>query len=424
MLLACAVLLDRVARAPGARFAAHRPVCAHRAASAPAALLVHSGRPRRGHDAVHAAAGVVVGRDTPARPRSVPWYVGLAIAYVAVAVVFAVRAIVRQRQLARTLASAQPLHAIEAPCPVLCHAELGPMVVGLFAPRIVLPQALLDEASRPVLACISRHEAAHVRRRDPWLVVGMEALLVVAWPVLPLWVAAARVRHLIELACDEAALENADAAERRRYGHLLLDVAEQRPLAFSGAGLHFASTLRARIEAIALQRPWPRALQATLVATAVAGFAACSSAAPSTVPQGTGGSGAANGGLDEYGYKYETDPFRASPKMDALPGGAERNAGGRLAPEVIQNVVRQNFGRFRTCYEEALKRKPKLEGTVTVKYAIEPNGSTQGAADEGSTLPDLDAIQCVVHGFSALSYPPPQGGYVTVVYPIAFSPGD
>ena len=41
---------------------------------------------------------------------------------------------------------------------------------------------------------------------------------------------------------------------------------------------------------------------------------------------------------------------------------------GRLPPEVIQRIVRQNFGRFRLCYEDGLKSNPELAGRVTVKF--------------------------------------------------------
>jgi beta-lactamase regulating signal transducer with metallopeptidase domain len=357
------------------------------------------------------------------------WHAALAIVYLAVVAALVVRAIARRRHLARALASARPVRGIDAPCPVLAHRDRGPMVVGLWAPRIVLPEAILGGASGPALSCILGHESAHVRRGDPWLAVLMEAMLVVAWPVLPLWIAVTRVRHLVELACDEAALSGADAAARRRYGHLLLDVAEQGSLAFAGAeALHFGSTLRARIEAIALQRPWPRVVQATLVGAAVAGFVACSSAGPGAMPQASGDTrtAAAGEGQNDYGYKYETDPLSTSAQQAATsnPRPDTRDPEGRLAPEVIQDVVRRNFGTFRTCYENGLQHNAKLQGRVTVKYVISLDGTTQEAADEGSDLPDPQVVQCVVAGFSHLSYPPPRGGYVTVVYPVQFAPGD
>jgi hypothetical protein len=42
--------------------------------------------------------------------------------------------------------------------------------------------------------------------------------------------------------------------------------------------------------------------------------------------------------------------------------------------------------------------------------------------DSGSDLPDPHVIKCVIRGFQSLRFPEPEGGIVTVVYPIIFSP--
>jgi len=97
---------------------------------------------------------------------------------------------------------------------------------------------------------------------------------------------------------------------------------------------------------------------------------------------------------------------------------------GRLPPEVIQRIVRQNFGRFRVCYQDGLKKNPSLQGRIAVKYTIDRDGSVKGApADGGSDLPDPSVVQCVVRAFQNISYPEPEGGIVTVVYPMIFTPG-
>jgi hypothetical protein len=97
---------------------------------------------------------------------------------------------------------------------------------------------------------------------------------------------------------------------------------------------------------------------------------------------------------------------------------------GRLPPEVIQRIVRQNFGRFRLCYENGMRNNPNLQGRVTVKFIIDRSGAVSMTADGGSDLPDQGVVQCVVRGFGNLSFPQPEGGMVTVVYPIMFNPGD
>ena len=40
-----------------------------------------------------------------------------------------------------------------------------------------------------------------------------------------------------------------------------------------------------------------------------------------------------------------------------------------------------------------------------------------------SDIPDSGVVQCVIRNYYGLSFPQPEGGIVTVVYPIMFSPG-
>lgn len=96
---------------------------------------------------------------------------------------------------------------------------------------------------------------------------------------------------------------------------------------------------------------------------------------------------------------------------------------GRLAPEVIQRVVRQNYGRFRLCYENGLRANPTLMGKVVARYTIDATGKTVDVKDGGSTLADAAVVQCVLRGFGNFVYPKPDGGVVVVSYPILFEPG-
>jgi pSer/pThr/pTyr-binding forkhead associated (FHA) protein len=97
---------------------------------------------------------------------------------------------------------------------------------------------------------------------------------------------------------------------------------------------------------------------------------------------------------------------------------------GRLPPEVIQRIVRQNFGRFRLCYENGLRTNPTLQGRVAVKFVIDRSGSVSTTSDGGSDMPDQGVVSCVVRGFGNLSFPQPEAGIVTVVYPLVFNPAD
>lgn len=96
---------------------------------------------------------------------------------------------------------------------------------------------------------------------------------------------------------------------------------------------------------------------------------------------------------------------------------------GRLPPEVIQRIVRQNYGRFRMCYEHGLARNPNLEGRVQVRFVISREGTVANAQNGGSDLPDSEVTSCVISAYYGLSFPQPEGGIVTVTYPIMFQPG-
>ena len=117
-----------------------------------------------------------------------------------------------------------------------------------------------------------------------------------------------------------------------------------------------------------------------------------------------------------------------------LPDGTRVRA--RLAPEVIQKVVRANFAVFRTCYEAGLARSPKLEGRVSVRFVIGLDGKVseaEEARDEAPAeppagprakhMPDAEVVRCVLRGFRALAFPAPVGGVVTTTYPLSFAPG-
>jgi BlaR1 peptidase M56 len=346
------------------------------------------------------------------------WHAVAALVYFVVAAALAAQALLARVRLERALVGAAtvPSGPLGVPCRVVRHDELGPMAVGLLSPRIVLPRRILAPGEEHALACVLRHEHAHLRRHDAWLSAAMQVLAIVAWPVAPLWIATIRVRQLVELACDEAAISGADATERRRYGHALLDMAEWRTRAVVpiGAGaMHFGSTLHARIEALASQRHWPAAAQAVALGLAsLALLVACgsgSTAVPPTAPADETG----------YGYQFADDSSKAAPASTANvpPPGPD----GRIPPEAIQALVRARFGAFKACYETGLQKNPKLAGTVSVKFTIAENGTTMEAADDASTLPDKDVVACVIGEMSKITYAA-GSGIVTVVYPIQFSP--
>ncbi len=141
---------------------------------------------------------------------------------------------------------------------------------------------------------------------------------------------------------------------------------------------------------------------------------------------GAGGMGPGIGSLEHVGTFGHADGgglgrLGGSGRAPSLRMGT-MSVNGRLPPEVIQRIVRQSFGRFRVCYENGLRLNPQLQGRVATQFIIGRDGSVTSAKDNGSDMPDQTVTQCVVRAFANLSYPQPEGGIVTVVAPIIFSP--
>jgi hypothetical protein len=100
------------------------------------------------------------------------------------------------------------------------------------------------------------------------------------------------------------------------------------------------------------------------------------------------------------------------------PGAVE----GRTPPDVIQRIVRDNFGRFEVCYDAGLRKQPRLSGRVAVKFTIDRRGAVAMASDAGSDLEDDVVVACVVRAFDSLVFPESTDSAVTVVYPVVFTP--
>jgi hypothetical protein len=109
-----------------------------------------------------------------------------------------------------------------------------------------------------------------------------------------------------------------------------------------------------------------------------------------------------------------------TPKTCGEPGAP---ISGRLPAAVIQSIVRTNYGAFQKCYESALARDPQMEGRVTVRFVINAEGRVTLPQIAENSLPDCGAARCVRDNFPALVFPKPEGGIITVVYPIRFAPG-
>lgn len=141
------------------------------------------------------------------------------------------------------------------------------------------------------------------------------------------------------------------------------------------------------------------------------------------IGNGGGGTSAGEGigqGFFGSGHERLVGAHRSRPPQVRM--GAV-SVSGSLPPEVVQRIVRQNFGRFRLCYERGLHSNPDLQGRVSARFTIGAEGNVSNVVNGGSNLPDPGVVACVVSSFNNLTFPPALGGNVLVTYPINFSPG-
>ena len=84
--------------------------------------------------------------------------------------------------------------------------------------------------------------------------------------------------------------------------------------------------------------------------------------------------------------------------------------------------MRANYVAFRKCYAIGLRKDPKVKGRVSARFVIDVAGKVSYVSNGGTNLPDPDVVQCVLKAFYQLTFPPPEGGIVTVIYPIQLEP--
>ncbi len=97
--------------------------------------------------------------------------------------------------------------------------DLGPAVIGVRRPEIIMPRWLLT-LPEPEQRLVLAHEAEHLRARDPFvLLAGCVAIVLVPWHPGLYWMLA-RLRLAVELDCDARVLRG--GASRRVYGSLLI----------------------------------------------------------------------------------------------------------------------------------------------------------------------------------------------------------
>jgi TonB family protein len=191
--------------------------------------------------------------------------------WIAGAALVAFPLVISALQLRRVVRKA---HLIEGACPIpifMSPHVSGPLVTGILRPFILLPESATTWAPsrwRAVLA----HELAHVRRRDPLILLAAHLATIVYWFHPLCWLAAARLRMESERACDDAALRI--GLRPSGYAGHLLDLARMfnpQPAIPMATTSHLESRVKSILDpfvnrSLAARRTW---LAAALITAAV-----------------------------------------------------------------------------------------------------------------------------------------------------------
>ena len=108
---------------------------------------------------------------------------------------------------------------VTAPEMFVCEAISTPAVTGLFRPTLLLPHEGYDSNE---LRYILRHELCHLKRRDMLLKLVLLAANAMHWFDPVVYLMLRQADEDIELACDSAATDGLDRAERAAYSRTLL----------------------------------------------------------------------------------------------------------------------------------------------------------------------------------------------------------
>ena len=171
--------------------------------------------------------------------------------------------------------------------PVLIAPDVGPAVVGLLRPAIVLP-AWLMHASVEHQQLVMAHEQSHLDARDPQLLTLALCLLVVMPWNLPLWWQLHRLRRALEVDCDARVLRG--GRDVRDYCETLIEVGQNQSTYIGAAAAmsESKSFLEQRIR-IMLLKPmkWARVSATALACLSVAMVAFAAQVSPPNAPGGS-----------------------------------------------------------------------------------------------------------------------------------------
>lgn len=143
-------------------------------------------------------------------------------------------------------------------CPVVRVPGLSSaFICGVFRPVLALPAE--SEPDEKILL----HELMHLEYHDAAWGLLICFLRCLHWCNPLLWACANLALNDMESLCDQRVLERLEGEERRAYGHILLDMADERYARFPGTSSmsNGVKNIRRRIKAIARFKKYPAGMR-------------------------------------------------------------------------------------------------------------------------------------------------------------------
>ena len=260
---------------------------------------------------------------------------------------------------------------VTAPEMFVCEAISTPAVTGLFRPTLLLPHESYDLNE---LRYILRHELCHLKRRDMLLKLVLLAANAMHWFDPVVYLMLRQADEDIELACDSAATDGLDRAERAAYSRTLLAAVQSHVRALP-ATTCFGGTverLKRRITNV-LGAQKKRGLGVVALVLALTLTAGCAV------------------GWGERGRKH-SDPFDGSRYNPVfVTGNAELTIGKNFRP--LYYVSDESGTYFRLSREGGVNTVTMIYDGEEMSFSPMESVTLTQENFDGTLLPDLDALR-------------------------------
>ena len=260
---------------------------------------------------------------------------------------------------------------VTAPEMFVCEAISTPAVTDVLHPQLLLPHEHYDSSD---LRYILRHELCHLKRRDMLLKLVLLAANAMHWFNPVVYLMLRQADEDIELACDSAATDGLDRAERAAYSRTLLAAVQSHVRALP-ATTCFGGTverLKRRITNV-LGAQKKRGLGVVALVLALTLTAGCAV------------------GWGERGRKND-DPFDGSRYNPVfVTGNAELTIGKNFRP--LYYVSDESGTYFRLSREGGVNTVTMIYDGEEMSFAPMESVTLTQENFDGTLLPDLDTLR-------------------------------